>query len=162
MKKLLLAVFLSAALISQHKTPINNLGQTAAITKPAGQVHPQVTAPAQVVKPAVTLATQTAQVQTVAQGCDSYRKVFDSYAWNVNTAIAICKAESNGNTNAISPSQDRGLMQINAIHADMVNYNLNALYNPVTNISVAYRVYLSQGWYGWTTYKDGQYLSYLE
>lgn len=164
MKKFLLAALLSAALFWSHpySHPINNSESKAAVTQTAKQ--PRL--------PAVHLATSVTQVETpapqspvaqeqVTQGCDSYRNTFAEYSWDVNTAIAICKAESNGNTNAISPTQDRGLMQINSIHADMVNGNLDALYDPSTNISVAARIYGGRGWSAWSTYLNGSYLRYL-
>lgn len=97
----------------------------------------------------------------VANGCERYRPVFEQYGWDVRTAIAICKAESGGNVYALSPTRDRGLMQINAVHADKVDYRLSRLYNPYTNIKVAYSVYLSQGWHGWSTYNNRSYLAYL-
>lgn len=106
--------------------------------------------------PAVTPAAPAPQ----PQGCDAYRSTFSQYSWNVNTAIAICKAESGGNTHALSPTKDYGLMQINSVHADMVSGDLSKLYDPTTNIQVAYRVYLSQGWRGWSSFKSGAYLRY--
>lgn len=121
-----------------------------------------VTQPPKVAEPETPKAQARAEVQTqVPQGCDAYTSTFSQYDWNVRTAIAICKAESSGRTDALSPTCDRGLMQINCIHADMVNGNLETLFNPTTNIQVANRVYLSQGWRGWSTYNNGAYLKYL-
>lgn len=108
----------------------------------------------------VVATVQPEQLAPQPQGCDSYRTMFSQYDWNVTTAIAVCKAESGGDTNALSSTCDRGLMQINCVHADMVDGDLSKLYNPTINISVAHRVYLSQGWAGWSTYKSGAYLRY--
>lgn len=94
-------------------------------------------------------------------GCETYRPLLEQYNWDVKTAIAVMQAESGCNPTILSPTADRGLMQINAVHADMVNGNLNALFDPATNIQVANRVYLSQGWKGWSAYNNGSYLKFL-
>jgi hypothetical protein len=159
MLKLIATLVLSAAIfMSAPNTHVKNLEHKAAVAKPAGQVHQTVTAPAQVAKQVETPAPQPAPAQP-AQGCEAYRNEFAKYSWNVDMAIAICKAESNGNTNAISSTADRGLMQINYIHADMVGGNLNALYDPVTNIRVAASIYGGRGWNAWSTYLNGAYLA---
>ena len=93
------------------------------------------------------------------QGCDAYRNLISQYSWNVTTAVAICKAESGGDTNALSETCDRGLFQINCVHADMVT-SLDDLYNPTTNISVAWRIYSANGWSAWSTFNSGAYLRY--
>lgn len=99
--------------------------------------------------------------QAVSQGCDTYRDLFNQYDWPVSTAIAICEAESGGNTHALSPTEDYGLMQINQVHADMVDEDLTKLYDPATNIQVAYRIYSARGWSAWSTFESGRYLSFL-
>jgi soluble lytic murein transglycosylase-like protein len=112
---------------------------TAAATKPAPQLAPVAIAP---VAPAPA---------PTANGCSGYAGLFDQYSWNVADAEAICEAESGGNPNALSPTCDRGLMQVNCVHADMVNGDLSQLYIPSVNIAVAYRIYSARGWSAWTT-----------
>lgn len=97
-------------------------------------------------------------VITASYRCSSYSGLFEQYNWNVATAEAICQAESQGNPNAESPTDDYGLMQINH------GYEIygSAIYNPAFNIKIAYTVkYLSNGWLPWTTYTSGKYLEYL-
>lgn len=110
-----------------------------------------VSAPAPAVQPAP---------QPIAQGCESYRTTFSQYSWNVSTALAICEAESGGNTSALSQTCDRGLMQISCIHADMVS-SLGTLYDPTTNIAVAWKIYSANGWRAWSTFNSGKYLTFL-
>ena len=69
----------------------------------------------------------------------------------VDNALKIMTLESGGNPNSLSRTCDRGLMQINCNHANMVNYNLNALYDPETNIRVAAEIFNSSYWYPWST-----------
>lgn len=139
--------------------------ETAAITqtvaKPVRPAKAEVVTPKP--KPTITVAKAVTPKphKQVANGCERYKSVFEQYQWNVHTALAICQAESGGNVYALSPTRDRGLMQINSVHADKVDYDLNKLYNPYTNIRVAYTVYLSQGWHGWSTYNNRSYLAYL-
>lgn len=175
--RVLAAALLSAALIllAPHKqappAQINKVERPAkAVQVRTEQPRKAVTAKSQEKvqakpkpsTPEITVAKAVRpKPRTVAQGCDSYRSTFEQYGWNVNTAIAVCKAESGGNVYALSSTRDRGLMQINPVHADKVDYDLSRLYDPYTNIRVAYSVYLGQGWNGWSAYKNGSYLRYL-
>jgi hypothetical protein len=95
-------------------------------------------------------------------GCD----LVQTYNWNVDVAHAICMAESGGNITAINTanadgSVDRGLMQVNSIHADMVNGDLGSLFNPTVNLKIAYSLYTAHGFTAWSTYNNGAYRKYL-
>jgi hypothetical protein len=74
-------------------------------------------------------------------------------------------AESHGNPEAynIDPdgTVDRGLMEINSVHSNLVNGNVLSLYNPQVNIEIAYEIYLTSGWRAWSSYDTGQYLRFL-
>lgn len=90
----------------------------------------------------------------------------NGYNWNTRTAYAICMAESRGNPNATgyntNGTEDRGLMQVNSIHADMVGGNLAELYSPATNIKIAYSLsHGGQDWTAWSTYNNGSYRQFL-
>lgn len=126
------------------------------------QSQPAPAAPAK--QPAIGAATpsQPAPSQPAAvNGCANYTSLFAQYAWDVHTALAICQAESGGIVTAVSPTLDYGLMQVSHVHADMVSFNLAALFDPATNIRVAYQIYTGSGWHAWTTYNDGAYARYL-
>jgi LysM repeat protein len=69
------------------------------------------------------------------------------------TAAEIAMAESGGNPNAISPTDDYGLWQINASHGAL------ATLNPLGNAKAA--VIISDdgtNWTPWTTYTSGDYV----
>jgi soluble lytic murein transglycosylase-like protein len=90
----------------------------------------------------------------------------DGYSWNVQTAYAICMAESRGDPNAVDYNQngtvDRGLMQVNSIHADMVGGDLTSLLDPSINIKVAYALSKhGTDWTAWSTYNNGEYRKWL-
>jgi soluble lytic murein transglycosylase-like protein len=69
----------------------------------------------------------------------------------VANAMTIIKYESGGNPNALSQTNDRGLFQINAVHIKRVNGDLSALFDPETNVKVAYAIWSEQGWSPWST-----------
>lgn len=95
--------------------------------------------------------------QVVLTGCAQYRSLVAQYNWNVNTMMAIMRAESGCNPNEISPvdydgERDYGLLQL---------HNMDIL-NPSQNIAAAYHKWTIQGYGAWTSYNTGFYLSYLE
>ena len=106
----------------------------------------------------------TPSPQTIASDCNAVK----AYDWDVRVAYAICMAESRGNPNANNAgtnsdgSVDRGLMQVNSIHADMVGGDLDKLYDPKTNLDVAYSL-SKQGtdWTPWSAYLNNNYLAFL-
>ena len=74
-------------------------------------------------------------------------------------AVAVCLAESNGETEAVSTTGDFGLWQINqAAHPTMSN-----LRDPTTNAQDAVQIWKDAGnsWSPWTTFKNGTYLIYM-
>jgi hypothetical protein len=79
----------------------------------------------------------------------------------LDTAIAVALAESHGNTEAISPTHDYGLWQINkAAHADLfANHNWK---DARDNTEMARIVWTDAGrsFSPWTTYKSGAYKAY--
>ncbi len=108
-------------------------------------------------------ATQTTQTtQGASSGnCDAYRGLLASYAWNTDIAMAVMKAESGCNPTASSPTHDHGLMQINEVHLAKVNYHVESLNDPETNVRVAFEVYSGAGWRAWSTYTNGAYQRFL-
>lgn len=89
-------------------------------------------------------------VQPVLGGCEQYRPLVSQYAWNVDVALAVMKAESGCDPNKPNwndSHRDRygnlickgsfGLMQISC-HSGQV-------YDPVRNIAIAYQKYVASG-----------------
>lgn len=176
--KLFIALILSAALVALStpaKEQINIVnsvpkGQQVQAESPRKEITgnaPQISGPSEEkaqTEPEAVSQPEAAKVATPApqtQGCEQYRPLVQQYAWDSRIALAVMQAESGCNPNATSPTADRGLMQVNAVHIAKVDGDLNRLYDPVTNIRVAYSVYLSQGWQAWTVYNTGRYLAFL-
>ncbi len=102
---------------------------------------------------------------TIAGGCEQYRSLVQKYDWNVDIALAVMQAESScisdrDNTGLnYDGSNDKGLMQINSIHSNIIS-DLDRL-DPVENIRAAYEVYRGSGWKAWSAYNNGSYLKFL-
>lgn len=113
-------------------------------------------------RPPVTIPPK---IPAQATDCNAVK----AYKWDINTAYAICMAESRGVAHKDNAglnrdgSVDYGLMQINSVHADMVNGDLESLRDPKVNIRIAYSL-SRQGtdWTAWTTYNNGQYREFLK
>jgi len=91
--------------------------------------------------------------------CSEYYDLVSQYDWDVNIALAIMKAESGCNPDAVgyntNGTSDHGLFQLNSAY-------WNTSHDPATNIKEAYRVYSrSGGWTPWSVYNSGKYLQYL-
>jgi hypothetical protein len=96
-------------------------------------------------------------VVNYASGCSTYASDFEQYSWDSSIAMAICMAESGGNPDAVSPTNDYGLMQIH----DGLDIYGTQIYDPSFNISIAYQKYVDQGWHAWTTYTTGAFERYM-
>jgi len=78
--------------------------------------------------------------------------------------VAVALAESGGRTNAINAnnkdgSVDRGLMQINSVHAALLA--TGDVFDPADNARMAHVVWASSGWRAWSTYNNGAYLPFM-
>lgn len=80
---------------------------------------------------------------------EQYRSLVAQYDWNVDQALLVMGKESGGNKTAVSSTDDHGLMQI---HNGLANYG-QAIYDPATNIKVAYGIWKGRGHgRGWTAW----------
>lgn len=101
----------------------------------------------------VAAARQKAAVSVGASGnCESYRGLVSKYfpAGQVNNALLTMSKESGCRPTAVSPTNDHGLMQINCTyHCSKVGGDVNALYDPETNVRLASQIYAGRGWNAW-------------
>lgn len=99
-------------------------------------VVPPTTAPPQpAAKPAVEPAPATAPAGAFASACYQYEHLFAQYDWPLAGAMRTGSEESSCNPNAVSDTNDHGIMQINdglAIYGERI-------YDPAFNIQVAYQ-----------------------
>jgi len=102
-------------------------------------------------------ASQSVSAQATA--CD----LVNDYDWDTATARAVCLAESNGNVNSYNVNTngtvDKGLMQINSCHYDLIGDK--DLYDPKVNMDIAYQIYKGSGWSAWSAFNNLSYLAKL-
>lgn len=74
-----------------------------------------------------------------------------SYPWPCQQALRIARCESTMNPRAYAAG-NYGLFQINRIHLSNPAYQLTSvdqLYDPQTNVRIAYDLYQRRGWQPW-------------
>ncbi len=71
-----------------------------------------------------------------------------------SSAIRIAQCESGMNPNAVSPTNDHGLFQINIVHRSqfeaVTGASWSSVYDPELNTIYARHLYAQQGWGPWT------------
>jgi LysM repeat protein len=102
-----------------------------------------------------TVVVQSAPQSRGQYSCSGLEQLWDQAGGNPGDAFLaaeVAMAESGGNPNALSPTDDYGLWQINASNGAL------ATFNPYENAKSA--VVLSDNgsnWSAWTTYTSGEY-----
>lgn len=107
---------------------------------------------------------QKPTTQLINGVCGQYRTIVEQYDWDVNLILAIMKAESGCKPDSINWSDGHngctgsyGLMQLACLHFSEGQDKLDV----VTNIAVAYKVYVGSGLTAWSAYTNGSYLKFL-
>lgn len=93
-------------------------------------------------------------------GCAKLCNEFHRPNWDAQIMIAIAGAESTWRTDAISPTHDYGVWQIN-IAAWPELFSRYNWWDPHDNLLMMNHVWSIQGYRAWTTYTGGQYLQYM-
>jgi LysM repeat protein len=115
--------------------------------------------PAKAAQPAAQPVARTAASVTASQGmysCSGLEQLWEQAGGSsahAFMAAEIAMAESGGNPNAISPTDDFGLWQINGSHGSLAT--LNALQNAKSAIILSDD---GTNWGPWTTYHSGAYV----
>jgi LysM repeat protein len=148
------------ATVPAHFTLTSYVPKHAAPT----QAAPAAPTQAQPARPATTV-TETRSgggaadvIQSAAQGtysCSSLEQLWEQAGGNSADAFMaaeIAMAESSGNPNAISPTDDFGLWQINASNGSLAT--LNPLQNAKSAIDLSDN---GASWDAWTTFTSGAY-----
>ena len=78
---------------------------------------------------------------------------------NCRMAIAIMKAESNGDNTAFNTNTngtiDVGLFQINSVHFNTEGCSLQEVTTVDGNIDCAYSIFKKSGWSAWSSFNSG-------
>lgn len=109
------------------------------------------------VQPVPEKVTPTPKKETF----NSPKEAIYVYFGNDPVAYAVAKAESRLNCKVISKTDDYGLFQINKVHLwRFTNRNLDPL-DCWDNSRIAAEIQAEQGWWPWSVYKSGRYLTFL-
>lgn len=93
--------------------------------------------------------------------CTPHQAIDVIFKGDTTTAHRVAKCESNYNPDAVSPTGDHGLFQINHIWnkpghhdpvADWIGRNWHKRYDPVTNSIMAKMIRDKYGWGMWSCY----------
>ena len=97
--------------------------------------------------PPPTPVAQAVAYTPVSVGVEQWRSLVASIfpADTVDAVLRVMRCESGGNPNAVSPTNDHGLMQINAVNFG--RFGGRSPYDPQANLEVAYA--MSGGGYSW-------------
>lgn len=91
------------------------------------------------------MAVKQVAVASASYNVEQWRSIVAKYPWPVDQAMLTMSRESGGNPRAISKTDDHGLFQI---HHGLANYG-QAIYDPETNVRIAYNMYKARGWRPW-------------
>lgn len=95
-----------------------------------------------------------------AKGAAQLATSVRSHSWDAVIMVAIAGAESSWRSDAISPTDDYGVWQINkAAHPDL--FRQYTWWRPEDNVLMAFHVWNSQHYHAWTTYTSGAYLRFM-
>lgn len=107
------------------------------------------------------------EVKSPLRGCDAVRSEASKYNWDVNLVVAIAKAESGCDTNAVGDdyviaglhAASCGVMQIRTLQG---RPSCDKLKDLATNIEWAYKISNSgTNFKPWSVYTSGKYLNHL-
>lgn len=89
-------------------------------------------------------ARASQRVRPNVGGCEQYRPLVSQYSWPVEAAMLVMLKESGCRANAVSPTNDHGLFQLNG----------QRVYDPAENIRIAYGKYVGgrvgvNNWSAW-------------
>ena len=116
-------------------------------------VVPATTAPPVPVTVAEVVPVQASEPTPARVGeCGGWEGLVAAYfpAEQVATGCRILMCESQGNPNAVSPTNDHGLWQINIVHRN--SFDWSRRYDPDVNTAFARKLWGEQGWSPWSCY----------
>lgn len=97
----------------------------------------------------------------IGSACTPHEVIYHIFPNEIDTAHRIVRCESNYDVNAVSPTNDHGLFQINAMWnkpghsdevADWIGRHWNLRYDPVYNALMAKMIRDKYGWDMWSCY----------
>ena len=134
------------------------LAQVMAVPKVAVAVkkHKQVSNTAIALRPSVAAPALSELASTAILPADPcFTSTLQQYSWNWRTMLAIEKAESGCNADAINYANSDGIPDFG-----ILQLHSQDIMDPVQNIAAAYKLWKTQSYEAWSTFDSGKYLQY--
>ena len=132
---------------AKHAAPSSDAGSDSGSSSASVSAPPPTTVP--------NLSSGPATTSAGTYSCSGLESLWEQAGGSAGEAVmaaSIAMAESGGNPNAISPTNDYGLWQINGSHGAQAT--LNPLGNAEAAVSISGN---GSSWDPWTTYTTGAY-----
>lgn len=91
--------------------------------------------------------------------CEAYRGIVAQYAWNVNVAMEVMRAESGCNPQAKNTTDNHGVC-IGSFGLFQISCHSGAVYDPAENVAIAWQKYSARGWQPWGVCTSGKVSCY--
>lgn len=111
-----------------------------------------------------SVARKPVYVQRVSGNCEQYRPLIAQYAWNVDTMVAICNAESGGVPTKANWTDSHATCK-GSFGLFQISCDRGILYDPTANIAAAWSKYIGAknnpktgywGYWPWSVCKNGR------
>ena len=87
--------------------------------------------------------------------CESYRGLVSQYGWNVNVALAVMKAESGCNPQAVNRTDNHGVC-MGSFGLFQISCHGGQIFDPAQNVAAAWSKYQARGWQPWGVCTSGK------
>lgn len=91
--------------------------------------------------------------------CEAYRPLVAQYGWNVNVALAVMKAESGCNPQAVNRTDNHGVC-MGSFGLFQISCHSGAVHDPAQNVAIAWQKYSARGWQPWGVCTSGKVSCY--
>lgn len=91
--------------------------------------------------------------------CESYRGLVSQYGWNVNVALAVMKAESGCNPQAVNRTDNHGVC-MGSFGLFQISCHGGQIFDPAQNVAAAWSKYSARGWQPWGVCTSGKVSCY--
>lgn len=87
--------------------------------------------------------------------CESYRGLVSQYGWNVSVALAVMKAESGCNPQAVNRTDNHGVC-MGSFGLFQISCHGGQIFDPAQNVAAAWAKYSARGWQPWGVCTSGK------
>lgn len=100
-------------------------------------------------------APVVASMQATGGGCEQYRGLVSKYAWNVDVAMSVMRAESGCNPSAANTRDNHGVC-MGSFGLFQISCHGGRIFDPAQNVAAAWGKYQARGWQPWGVCTSGK------